>query len=237
MAPHTGKYVAYFRVSTDRQGESGLGIEAQRQTVEDHLNGGDWELVAEYTEVESGRKQMRKRPQLKKALDYCKANGCTLIAARVDRITRNLAFLSNVLESGVDVIFCNIPQLANPAQNKLILHIMASIAEYEGAVISERTKDALAAAKRRGVKLGSRDPKTASDVAAAARATEADTFAKSVGPIIVELQKYGCTTLNEIGKGLKARGIKTSRGKFEWHASAVKNVIQRYENLTGKKIK
>ena len=77
MAPHTGKYVAYYRVSTGGQGESGLGIEAQRATVEDHLNGGQWELVAEFTEVESGRKQMRKRPQLKKALDFCKANGCT----------------------------------------------------------------------------------------------------------------------------------------------------------------
>ena len=237
MTPHSGKFVAYYRVSTQRQGQSGLGLEAQQETVRQHLNGGDWELVGEFTEIESGRKVMRDRPELQKAIEVCQAEGATLVAAKVDRITRNLGFLTRILDSNVDIIFCDIPQMSNPAQNKFILQLMANVAEYESNIIGARTKDALAAAKARGVKLGTRDPKKISKLASKERMAKADQFALEVGPIIEELQKYGCVTLQQIAKGLMARGQKTPRKNTEWHASNVKNVITRYEKLIGRKIK
>ena len=252
MTPHSGKFVAYYRVSTQRQGQSGLGLEAQQETVRQHLNGGDWELVGEFTEIESGRKVMRDRPELQKAIDVCKAEGATLVAAKIDRITRNLGFLTRILDSNVDIIFCDIPQMMNPAQNKFILQLMANVAEYESNIIGSRTKDALAAAKARGVKLGTRDPKKISKLASKERIAKADKFALEVGPIIEELQKYGCETLQQIANGLMARGQKTARQqaaensiaqsqeedkKYEWHPSNVKNVITRYEKLIGRKIK
>jgi len=237
MTPHSGKFVAYYRVSTQRQGQSGLGLEAQQETVRQHLNGGDWELIGEFTEIESGRKVMRDRPELQKAIEVCQAEGATLVAAKVDRITRNLGFLTRILDSNVDIIFCDIPQMSNPAQNKFILQLMANVAEYESNIIGARTKDALAAAKARGVKLGARDPKKISKLASKERMAKADQFALEVGPIIEELQKYGCVTLQQIAKGLMARGQKTARKNTEWHASNVKNVITRYEKLIGRKIK
>ena len=231
MTPHSGKFVAYYRVSTQRQGQSGLGLEAQQETVRQHLNGGDWELVGEFTEIESGRKVMRDRPELQKAIEVCQAEGATLVEAKVDRITRNLGFLTRILDSNVDIIFCDIPQMSNPAQNKFILQLMANVAEYESNIIGARTKDALAAAKARGVKLGTRDPKKISKLASKERIAKADQFALEVGPIIEELQKYGCVTLQQIAKGLMARGQKTARKNTEWHPSNVKNVITRYEKL------
>ena len=231
MTPHSGKFVAYYRVSTQRQGQSGLGLEAQQETVRQHLNGGDWELVGEFTEIESGRKVMRDRPELQKAIEVCQAEGATLVAAKVDRITRNLGFLTRILDSNVDIIFCDIPQMSNPAQNKFILQLMANVAEYESNIIGARTKDALAAAKARGVKLGTRDPKKISKLASKERIAKADQFALEVGPIIEELQKYGCVTLQQIAKGLMARGQKTARKNTEGHPSNVKNVITRYEKL------
>jgi DNA invertase Pin-like site-specific DNA recombinase len=147
--PNTGNFVAYYRVSTERQGRSGLGLEAQQKAVRDHLNGGNWGIVAEFTEVESGKRS--DRPQLAAALAACRLRGAKLIIAKLDRLARNVHFVSGLMESGVDFVAADFPQA-----NRLTVHILAAVAEHEAKMISERTKVALAAAKRRGVKLGGR---------------------------------------------------------------------------------
>src|SRR6516165_4391847 len=142
MSPHYGKFVAYFRVSTDRQGKSGLGLEAQREAVMNFLNGGPWALVGEFTEVESGKRA--DRPQLEKALAACKRQKAKLVIAKLDRLSRNLAFVATLMESGVEFVAVD-----NPHANKLTVHILAAVAQHEREMISERTKAALAAAKKR----------------------------------------------------------------------------------------
>src|SRR4051795_3500540 len=133
----SGKWVAYYRVSTQKQGASGLGLEAQREAVAGYLNGGDWQLAAEFTEVESGRKN--DRPELAKALVACRRIGATLIIAKLDRLARNVAFVSNLMESGVEVTAADFP-----TANRLAVHILAAVAEHEREMISARTKAALA---------------------------------------------------------------------------------------------
>src|SRR5215211_2274243 len=142
-----GKFVAYYRVSTAKQGASGLGLEAQQEAVRTYLNGGPWRLVAEVVEVESGKRN--DRPKLAEALRLCRLHGATLIIAKLDRRARNVAFISNLMESGVEFTAVDFPQA-----NRLTVHILAAVAEHEAKAISTRTKDALAAAKARGKKLG-----------------------------------------------------------------------------------
>jgi DNA invertase Pin-like site-specific DNA recombinase len=142
MVSH-GNFVAYYRVSTARQGKSGLGLEAQRAAVREHLNGGTWQVVAEFTEIESGKNA--DRPKLAAALKECRLRRAKLIIAKLDRLARNVAFVSNLMESGVEFEAVDFPQA-----NRLTIHIMAAIAEHEAKMISDRTKAALAAAKRRG---------------------------------------------------------------------------------------
>jgi DNA invertase Pin-like site-specific DNA recombinase len=144
MAKHSGKWVSYLRVSTDKQGESGLGIEAQRKAVETYLNGGSWTLAQEFVEVESG-KRSNNRPQLAAALAACKKLKAKLVVAKLDRLARNVAFISKLMESGVEFVACDFPHA-----NKLTIHILAAVAEHERELISSRTKAALAAAKERG---------------------------------------------------------------------------------------
>src|SRR6516164_11569002 len=148
----TGKVIAYYRVSTAHQGIGGLGIEAQRAAVQAYLNGGgDWEIIAEFTEVESGRRS--DRPQLQKALAKARVHKCPIVVAKVDRLTRSVAFLSKLLEANVDVRFADLPQIEGPT-GRFMLQQMASVAELEAGMISDRTKKALAAAKKRGKMLG-----------------------------------------------------------------------------------
>ena len=147
MIAHRGKFVAYFRVSTDRQGKSGLGLEAQREAVLAYLDGGSWQLVGEFTEVESGKRS--DRPQLAAALVACKKHKAKLVIAKLDRLSRNLAFIATLMDSGVEFVAVD-----NPHANKLTVHILAAVAQHEREMIAQRTKDALAAAKARGVKLG-----------------------------------------------------------------------------------
>src|SRR3954469_11857326 len=144
---HQRKFVAYYRVSTEKQGRSGLGLEAQQEAVRSYLNGGGWHLMAEVVEVESGKKN--DRPRLAEALRLCRLHGAILIIAKLDRLARNVAFISNLMESGVEFTAVDFPQA-----NRLTVHILAAVAEHEREMISRRTKDALAAAKARGTKLG-----------------------------------------------------------------------------------
>ena len=141
------RFVAYFRVSTDRQGKSGLGLEAQRASVINYLNGGTWELVGEFVEVESGKHS--DRPRLAEALQTCRKHRAKLVIAKLDRLSRNLAFIATLMESGIKFVAVD-----NPHANKLTVHILAAVAQHEREAISERTKDALRAAKARGTKLG-----------------------------------------------------------------------------------
>src|ERR687884_1412512 len=147
----SGRWVAYYRVSTAKQGASGLGLEAQREAVAGYLNGGNWQLAAEFVEIESGRKN--DRPELAKALAMCRRIGATLIIAKLDRLARNVAFVSNLMESGVEFTAVDFP-----TANRLTIHILAAVAEPQREMISARTKAALAAAKARGTKLGNPRP-------------------------------------------------------------------------------
>src|SRR3954454_14694221 len=142
-----GRFIAYYRVSTQAQGASGLGLEAQRAAVLAYLDGGSWHLAAEFVEVESGRKD--DRPELAKALAACRRLGATLVIAKLDRLARRVSFVSALMDSGVEFVAVDFP-----TANRLTSHILAAVAEHEAAMISARTKAALAAAKARGVKLG-----------------------------------------------------------------------------------
>ena len=224
-AAHTGKFVAYYRVSTQRQGRSGLGLEAQQTAVRDYLNGGDWRLVAELTEVESGKRS--DRPKLTEALKLCRLHGATLIIAKLDRLARNVAFISNLMESDVEFHAVDFPQA-----NRLTIHILAAVAEHEAKAISQRTKAALAAAKRRGVKLGGYRGTTITKAMrkAALEAIEKRTGARAadLAPTIAELRATGATSLRAIATGLNERGIPTARGGV-WTATQVMRVMERNE--------
>ena len=161
-----GKFVSYLRVSTDRQGKSGLGLEAQRAAVESYLDGGRWKIIKEFLEVESGRRS--DRPKLAEALAMCRAHRAALVVAKVDRLARSQSFLSRILEAGVEVRFCDLPQIEGPT-GRFLLQSMMAVAELEAGMISARTKAALAASKARGKKLGGfrGRPGTAEDTARA----------------------------------------------------------------------
>jgi DNA invertase Pin-like site-specific DNA recombinase len=216
-----GKFVAYYRVSTDRQGQSGLGLEAQRAAVMSYLNGGSWKLVSEFTEVESGKHS--NRAQLRAAQAACKKHKATLVIAKLDRLSRNVHFLSGLMEAGTKFVAVD-----NPNANKLTIHILAAVAEDERERISARTKAALAAAKARGKKLG--NPRLAEACADmnSARKEAADAFAAEVLPIIREIQTSGVTSLRGIARALSANGVKTARGGA-WTAVQVGDVLRRFE--------
>src|SRR6202049_933180 len=152
MPPHYGKFIAYFRVSTDRQGKSVLGLPAQREAVMSYLDGGRRATVNEFTEIESGKRD--DRPELVKALAACKKQKAKLVIAKLDRLSRNLAFIATLMDSGVEFVAVD-----NPHANKLTIHILAAVAQHEREMIGQRTRDALKAAKARGTKLG--NPKLA----------------------------------------------------------------------------
>ena len=150
MVAHHGKYVAYLRVSTDKQGANGYGIDAQREAAGNRLNGGSWKLVETFVEVESGRR--RSRPELAKALAACRKHKAKLVVGKLDRLARDTRFLLSVLDSGVEVLFCDLPHIPG-AMGRFVVTQMAAVAELEAGLISERTKAGLAVARQRGVKL------------------------------------------------------------------------------------
>jgi DNA invertase Pin-like site-specific DNA recombinase len=244
MATNSGKFIAYYRVSTGRQGKSGLGLDAQRAAVETYLNGGDWAIVAEFTEVESGKNS--DRPALDKALAAARLHRASLVVSKVDRLTRSVAFLSRLLEAGVDVRFADLPQIEG-ATGRFLLQQMVAVAELEAGMISARTKAALAQARKRGVKLGGRRRKVISvnphgkkiygevvkgSASARAKAVavvqqRADGRAADIAPTIKALQAAGATSLRAIAAGLNAQHIPTARGAGEWTAVQVSRVLER----------
>lgn len=220
-----GKFIAYYRVSTDRQGRSGLGLEAQREAVTRYLNGGDWQLLDEFVEIESGKRDDN-RPQLAAALAACRKHKATLVIAKLDRLSRNVAFIANLMEGKAEFIAVD-----QPFANRLNLHIMAAFAEHEREQISIRTKAALAAKKAQGVKLGNRtNLAEAQAKGGAAVRREADRFAANIMPIIEQIQRAGLTSYNGIAKALNDRGVKTAKGGI-WAASTVRNIMLRAPDL------
>jgi DNA invertase Pin-like site-specific DNA recombinase len=212
-----GKFVAYYRVSTPKQGIQGLGMDAQRLAVQSFLNGG--QLIAEFSEVESGRRN--NRIQLQKALAFCRQEKAKLLIAKLDRLSRNAAFLLNLLESGVDFTAVDLPQA-----DRFLTGIMAMVAEKERDMTSARTRAALAAAKRRGLRLGNPNYAAALSVALATRKRASEAFAREFEPIVAEIRRAGMTSLREIAFCLNARGYRTPRGK-EFKAQSVKDLLTR----------
>ena len=221
-----GKFVAYFRVSTKGQGRSGLGLEAQQQAVATYLNGGDWKIVDQFIEVETGKRS--DRPELDKALAAARLHRCPLVVSKMDRLTRSSSFLNKLLDANVDVRFANLPVIEG-ATGRFLLQQMANVAELEAGMISARTKEALAAAKRRGVKLGGdRGVVPTAKVRAKAIATlqrRSRERAADVLPAIAALQASGATSLRAIAASLNKKGIPTARGGDEWSAAQVKRVL------------
>jgi len=203
MSPSIRRFVAYYRVSTVRQGRSGLGLEAQKAAVLAFING-NVELVAEFTEVESGKHADRE--ELKKAIAACKKHKAKLVIAKLDRLSRNLAFIATLMESGVEFVAVDMPEA-----NKLTVHILAAMAEHEREQISKRTRDALAAAKRRGKRLGNPDIAEVAKRGRAALKANARRFAANVRPIIDEIIRSGVTSHNAIAAKLNERNVRTAR--------------------------
>lgn len=216
-----GKFIAYYRVSTDRQGRSGLGLEAQREAVTHYLNGGNWQLLEEFVEVESGKRDDN-RPQLAAALAACRKHKATLVIAKLDRLARNVAFIANLMDSKAEFVAVDFP-----TANRLTLHIMAAFAEHEREMISARTKAALAVRKAQGAKLGNRTNLALAQAKGGATVRrEADAFAANVLPVIERVKATGATSYNAIAKALNERGVKTAKGGT-WAAATVRNVMLR----------
>ena len=204
-------------------------MEAQR-AVANYPNGGEWRIVAEFTEVESGRRS--DRPELDKALAAARLHRCPLVVSKVDRLTRSVAFLSRLLEAGVDVRFADLPQIEG-ATGRFLLQQMVAVAELEAGMISTRTKAALAAAKKRGTVLGGFRGKVPTAkhraLSAAIRQRKADGRAADIAPTIKALQAAGATSLRAIAAGLNAQRIPTARGDGEWTATQVMRVLERID--------
>lgn len=229
----TGRFIAYYRVSTAEQGRSGLGLEAQRAAVLAYLNGGNWSLDGEFTEIESGK--VNDRPQLEAAMAQCRLTGATLLIAKLDRLSRDAHFLLGLEKAGLEFVAADMPNA-----NRLTVRLMAVIAQEERELIARRTKEALAAAKARGRQLGGwratrrdgsarlagGDPLQASQAAT----RQADDFAARVGPIALAMRHDGMS-LAAIAAQLTERHIATARGGA-WTATAVRNLLQRLPSGT-----
>jgi DNA invertase Pin-like site-specific DNA recombinase len=232
QVPSTGKYpiaqglngmkkaITYYRVSTERQGESGLGLLAQKKAVRDFAKANQYQLQSEFVEVESGKKN--NRPVLIEALERCKRANATLLIAKLDRLGRNVAFISRLMESGVDF-----KAVDNPYANKLVVHMMAVFAEHERDLISQRTVAALKAAKSRGVVLG----EFGRNVLSKRNKLRALCFARDMQPVIDGIMVRGITTMRGIAAELNRKEIPTYRKAGQkWHPSHVHQLIKRIDN-------
>jgi DNA invertase Pin-like site-specific DNA recombinase len=209
-----GQFVAYYRVSTDRQGRSGLGLEAQREAVRTYVAQHGGNVLDEFTEVETGKRS--DRPQLAAALDACRRQKATLVIAKLDRLARNMAFVANLMEGRADFVAVDMPNA-----DRFTIHIFAALAEEEGRRISQRTKAALGAAKARGVKLGS-----AGAVLAQRNRDLANTRAVEIGGMISHLRRSGVTSTRALANALNTRGVPTPHGKA-WHPGSVQRLCRR----------
>jgi DNA invertase Pin-like site-specific DNA recombinase len=220
--------VAYYRVSTAAQGRSGLGLDAQRETVARYCQGRSYEILGEYVEIESGKKN--DRPELAKALHHAKVTGSTLIVAKMDRLSRNAAFLLTLRDSGAKLVAAD-----NPDVNDMTVGILAVVAEEETKAISARTKAALRAAKARGIRLG--NPRGAEALRRAAKGNyaaiaaiqhAADRHAVDLLPVINQLRAEGHHSLRQLAIALNRRHFRTARGG-QWHPTTVKNLMARID--------
>jgi DNA invertase Pin-like site-specific DNA recombinase len=216
--------VAYIRVSTTSQGRSGLGIESQREALTRFAKEVGFDIVAEFVEIETGKGSdaLDRRPQLAAALAKARAMRCSVVVAKLDRLSRDVHFISGLMAHRVPFVVSEL----GPDVDPFVLHLYAALAEKERALISGRTKSALAAAKAKGVKLGNPHIEAARGEAVAAIKAEADRAAGNVLPIIAEIKKSGASTLRAIAEALNARGIPTPRGG-RWHATSVRNALAR----------
>jgi DNA invertase Pin-like site-specific DNA recombinase len=221
-----GKFISYLRVSTARQGASGLGLEAQREAVSRYLNGGSWTLIQEVVEIESGKRN--DRPAIAEALRLCRLHKATLVIAKLDRLARNVHFISSLMESKAEFIACDFPQA-----NRLTVHILAAVAEHEATMISARTKAALAAAKARGVALGGQRGRVERMAGMAAkgnvnsvvaRRVLAESFRADLAPIVRDIRDKGEISLMGIARALNTQGLTTPRGG-QWTATQVSRVL------------
>lgn len=226
------QYVAYLRVSTQKQGYSGLGVEAQKQLIQNYLS--DKIPIAEYIEVESGRKTDKGRPKLKEALELCRKTSGKLIVAKLDRLARNVAFLSQLLESDVDIVFCDFPQAST-----MVLHVLAAISQYEAELVATRTKQALAAKKAQGYTLGNPehlmdklDEAVAKSVETNKRKAEENPNNKRAAAMLKVLAKER-RTLQEMADYLNEQGFTTSKG-YRFSRSSVYVLLKRYQINTNK---
>lgn len=219
--------ISYLRVSTVKQGVSGLGLEAQRAAVASYAAAGGHRIVAEHVEIESGAKASR--PELAAALAACRLHRATLVIAKLDRLARNVAFIANLMDGAVDFIACDMPQA-----NRLTLHLLAAIAEHEREMISQRTKAALQAAKARGVKLGNpngaaalrRYASTAARRSAEVRCSKAEQHASAVANEIEKLAKAGTLGAQYIATALNRQRIPSPAGGL-WHPQQVRRTHAR----------
>jgi len=231
----TGKFVSYLRVSTGKQGENGLGMAAQSAAITNYLNGGEWELLNTFVEVESGKNN--NRPKLQEAMNECRRTGATLVIAKLDRLSRNPDFIGMMINSSIDFVACDMPEA-----NKFTIRIMAALAEKEREMISERTKAALKAAQEKGVTLGKPENATpegrAKGIAASleVRKQRADRFVMEMWPIIEEYRTEDSKiSLRDIAAKLTERNILTASGKSStWSHVAVKKLIDRKVSSAGK---
>lgn len=222
------KIVAYYRVSTKRQGASGLGLEGQQAAVESLCRQNGWEIVATYTEIESGKRS--DRPQLAKALAHSKRARATLVVAKLDRLARNLAFLASLMESGADFVAVD-----NPTANRLTIHILSAVAEAEGKAISDRTRSALAAYKARGGRLGAARPECRNLTTAARRRgsiaagqavrARADEAYQDLRPALAAMRSDGAS-YQAIAHQLNSQGHATRYGR-PWNHVAVLRACRR----------
>jgi DNA invertase Pin-like site-specific DNA recombinase len=239
----TGKFISYLRVSTDKQGRSGLGLDAQRQAVSDFLNGGCWSLLKEYVEVETGKHDQR--PALIEALHHCKVTGATLVIAKLDRLSRDLEFIARLQKSGTRFLCTDMPEAT-----ELSIHLFAAIAQHERKTTSERTKAALGSIKRTIEEQGSYTSRTrgttisrlgnphgaealrragkGNTAAIEAVHKAADQHARDILSVINDIRRAGIVSFKGIARELNAREIRTARGGA-WHPSTVRNLLARGE--------
>lgn len=218
-------YVSYLRVSTERQGASGLGMDAQRSAISRYIALSSGMLISELIEVESGKRS--DRPVLEQAISLCRRRKATLLVAKLDRLSRTVSFMSRLIETGVDFIAVD-----NPHANKLMIHVLSAFAEHERDLIAVRTKAALTAARDRGISLGNPRLASARRVALLSVQEATDCYCANVGPVIDQIRSSGVGTFRGVAEALTARGISTRRGGL-WHPTTVRNIERRHAQLKG----